>query len=50
MGYPTTAILGDPTLEYDLMGVKDTLGHPLLVPNPQAGGVPSLMGGRRSST
>lgn len=44
VGYPTTAILGDPTLEYDLMGVKDTLGHPLLVPNPQAGGVPSLMG------
>ena len=26
------------------MGVKDTLGHPLLVPNVQAGGVPSLMG------
>jgi len=44
VGYNTTAILGDPTLEYDLMGVKDTLGHPLLVTNVQAGGIPSLAG------
>lgn len=43
-GYDITAFLGDSTLQWTLMGQVDTLGHPLFMPSPQAGGVPGLLG------
>lgn len=44
-GYPTTGIVGDSLVEYDLMGVLDGVGRPLFV-NTDTQGIGALAGRR----
>lgn len=45
-GHPVTAIMGDALLEYDLLGVTDTQGRPIFVPDYRAGEAPAVMNKR----
>lgn len=45
MGIPLTAFVGDSTLQWDLMGVRDTMGRPLFAaPDGSDGGLASILG------
>jgi HK97 family phage major capsid protein len=45
-GYPASAIVGDALTEFDLLGVTDTLGRPLFIPDTATTGLGALAGRR----